>query len=317
MITQPGMSLVVPFLNEAEGMNFFCATIDKYIGQLSFPCELIFVDDGSLDDSVGIILNYCFKNPDSVKILKFSRNYGSHMAIRAGFLNAKFDICTWICCDLQEPLELIPYSYNRLISEDIDVIYISKEEINVNWIERLFSKWYYFLMRNFAIWNYPEQGIGSVIFNHKIKTVLNNNIESNSAILLQILNAGFKYDIVPMKYSERKQGVSKWTMSKKIKTMIDSFCSFSFVPIRLVSIIGCLIFVAGLVFGISAIINKMFNPKVPVGYSSLISVMGIGFGITNISLGIIAEYLWRTYEAARRRPPFIISDIIELKGYCS
>ena len=96
---------------------------------------------------------------------------------------------------------------------------------------------------------------------------------------------------------------------------IRVFVAFSFMPIRLVSIIGGIIFIVGLVIGLETIINKIFNPSVPSGYSTLVSILALGFGITNISLGIIAEYLWRAYDAARKRPVFIISDEIVVKGY--
>ena len=99
-----------------------------------------------------------------------------------------------------------------------------------------------------------------------------------------------------------------------LKLFIDSFVAFSFMPIRLVSIIGIVMFVLGLVLGIFTIVNKIINPAVPIGYSTLAAIMALGFGITNISLGIIAEYLWRAYDAARKRPVFIISDIMDLKN---
>lgn len=82
-------------------------------------------------------------------------------------------------------------------------------------------------------------------------------------------------------------------------------------PIRLVSIIGIIVFVFGLVMGVATIINKIVNPQTPVGYSTIACILTLGFGITNISLGIIAEYLWRTYDASMKRPVYLISEIVE------
>ncbi len=84
-------------------------------------------------------------------------------------------------------------------------------------------------------------------------------------------------------------------------------------PIRIVSIIGVMIFIIGIIIGVATIMNKIINPNVPIGYSTLASIMALGFGVTNISLGIIAEYLWRTYDAARRRPVFNIASEINVK----
>ena len=190
---------------------------------------------------------------------------------------------------------------------------IDKKTIKVSAINRIFSKIYSYLMRKYAVKSYSAGGISVIVFNQKIKKYLNENIESNSSIMLQIMDAGYKYLIVSLDFNERIIGVSKWTLSKKIKLFIDSFVSFSFLPIRLVSLIGIVIFFIGLIIGVSTGINKIINPSVPIGYSTLACIMAIGFGVTNISLGVIAEYLWRTYDAARKRPVYIISEVISLK----
>ena len=155
----------------------------------------------------------------------------------------------------------------------------------------------------------PTQSNGFVV----LFPVSSNNVESNSSIILQIMDYGFKYYSFSVDYSARSTGKSKWTFAKKVKVFIDSFVAFSFMPIRLVSIIGICMFVIGVIIGIATIVNKIMNPDVPIGYSTLASIMALGFGITNISLGIIAEYLWRTYDAARKRPVFLVSSVEELK----
>lgn len=309
-----GMSLIIPFLNEEQGIELFCKTIDEYIASLDFDVELVFVDDGSTDKSVDIIKEYIFDNVKVIKILKLSKNFGSHAAIRAGLTKATYDICTWLGSDLQEPLELIPLSYKKISEEGYDAVYIEKKSIVVSKSNRLFSKIYSFLMQKYAVKNYASGGTSTIVFNKKIKDYLNANIESNSSIMLQIMDAGFRFYNVALDYNERSAGKSKWTLSKKIKLFIDSFVSFSFMPIRMVSIIGVIIFLIGIVVGVITIINKIINPDVPVGYSTLASIMALGFGVTNISLGIIAEYLWRTYDSARKRPVFIVSEELELKN---
>ena len=118
-----------------------------------------------------------------------------------------------------------------------------------------------------------------------------------------------------MKYQNRALGKSKWTLSKKIKLFIDSFVAFSFMPIRLVSIIGIVMFLLGVIYGIVIVVSRLLHPFDAVaGYATLASLLAIGFGITNISLGIISEYLWRTYDAASRRPAYIIADVTRYKS---
>lgn len=310
-----GMTIIVPFLNEEDGIELFCQEFDNFAGTLTFNIEVLFVNDGSTDFSVEKINKWDFKNIQNVRIINLSKNFGSHAAIRAGLSRASYEVCTWLGSDLQEPLELIPFAFNKICNEGYDAVYVEKKTIKISGFNRFFSKVYSKLMQKYAVKNYASGGTSTIVFNHKIKDLLNNNIESNSSIMLQIMDAGFKYYCVALDYKERIAGTSKWTLAKKIKLFIDSFVAFSFMPIRLVSIIGGIIFIVGLVIGLETIINKIFNPSVPSGYSTLVSILALGFGITNISLGIIAEYLWRAYDAARKRPVFIISDEILVKGY--
>ncbi len=307
-----GISVVVPFLNEEDCICKFCNTIDEYAEKLDFSLELIFVDDGSKDCSAEILKQYAFQNIKQVKLIEFSKNFGSHAAIRAGLQYASYEISTWIGSDLQEPLELLKLSYEK-ICEGYNAVYIDKKSIKVSKVNRAFSRVYSWMMRKYAVESYSSGGISTIVFDAKVRKYLNENMEANSSIMLQAMDAGFKSTVLSMDFHERSAGGSKWTLSKKMKLFIDSFVAFSFAPIRLVSIVGVFIFCIGVVIGISTIVNKLINPNVPVGYSTLASITALGFGITNISLGIIAEYLWRTYDAARKRPVFIVSDVVTIK----
>ena len=312
-VKQNGMSVIVPFLNEEEGIELFCEKIDEYAGNTDFKLELIFVDDGSTDRSVEILRSYPFKKAASIKIVRLSRNFGSHAAIRAGLTRASYGICTWMGSDLQEPFELLEKSYRIITEEGYDAVYIDKKSVEVSFFNRLFSRIYSGLMRRFAVSSYSSGGISTIVFNEKIKEHLNENIETNSSIMLQIMNAGFRYQTISLEYGKRAAGRSKWTLSKKIKLFIDSFVAFSFMPVRFISMMGVLIFLAGMIFGIIAVVTKLAAPDVSAGLYVLMCIIGIGFGITNISLGIIAEYLWRAYDAARNRAVFIISEVLDLR----
>lgn len=308
-----GVSVVVPFLNESDGIEVFCKTLDEYAGSINFLLEIVFINDGSSDNTVEIIKSYSFEHLASVKLVELSKNFGFHAAARAGLGYAAYDICTWLSVDLQEPLQLIDMSYDKIATGEYDVVYVEKKTVGVSKVERAFSKTYSKLMQRYAVKNYSSGGTATIVFNKKIKDLLNNNIESNSSLMLQIIDAGFRYYTISLDYGERVAGTSKWTLAKKIKLFIDSFVSFSYAPIRLISVVGIVIFLVGLVIGIMTIINKFVNPDVPSGYSTLACILGLGFGITNLSLGIIAEYLWRAYDAARNRPVFIVSEVVLLK----
>ena len=198
------------------------------------------------------------------------------------------------------------------MKEGNDIVWAHREDTTTSWSEKVFSSGYTFLMRKFAFKNFPDKGFDIVMFNRKVAKEITKNIEANSSIFLQILGLGFRQESISYKKRERKTGNSKWTFAKKVELLIDSFVAFSFAPIRLVSIIGIIFFVCGILWTAYIIFRKLVFDDLASGSPALLSILMIGFGITNISLGVISEYLWRTLDASRKRPVFVIDEIIEV-----
>lgn len=305
------ISVIIPFFNEQENvpeliskLNHFCSA------NTQLTIEIIFVNDGSTDSSIDMILginNLSFRG----KLINLAKNYGSHSALRAGIMKASGDYITFLYADLQDPPDLINDLISK-INEGNDIVWAHRSSSDIKPIERLFSLFYSFLMRKFALSNYPEKGFDIVMFSRKVKEQLDFNMESNSSIFLQILNFGFRQNYIEYHRAVRAKGKSKWTISKKIKLIIDSFVSFSYFPIRMVSVVGIIMFVLGLIWSFYIILRTLIYHDLSPGWPTLISIIMLGFGVTNIALGIIAEYLWRTLDSARKRPVFIIDKIIEL-----
>jgi glycosyltransferase involved in cell wall biosynthesis len=309
----PTISIIIPFLNEEDNIGSLVNELENYFqSNKELTAEVIFINDGSTDNSLHILkqlrINY-FK----AKIISLSKNYGSHAALRAGIFHASGKYIGFMYADLQDPLYLINEMYHELI-KGFDICWATRKSTKNGLFEKTFSKFYSSMMKKYAMPNYPDNGFDIVMFNKKVQDNLNHNIEANSSVFLQILNLGYKQNTISYNKQVRKNGKSKWTISKKIKLFIDSFVAFSFAPIRLVTIIGFILFVIGLICSSYVIIRKVFYDDLISGWPTLISILLIGFGITNISLGIIAEYLWRTMDYSRNRPVFIIDEIIELKN---
>lgn len=213
---------------------------------------------------------------------------------------------------MQEPLKIIGEGYKK-ICEGYDLVCVQKAQVKVSKSEELFSHTYSKLIRKYAIRDYPAGGVNTIFFNEKVKNEIIRNPELNSSVVLQVISLGFKQTVINMEYNERAIGQSKWTLGKKVKLLIDSFVSFSFFPIRMVSVLGFAFALIGALIALYIVILKVFAIKeVTLGWPTLISVLMIGFGLTNISLGVIAEYLWRTLDAARARPVFIIDEVCEM-----
>jgi dolichol-phosphate mannosyltransferase len=306
------ISIIIPFLNEEENIPFLTESLNSYFSsQTLFETEIIFVDDGSNDRSLEV-LKKISHTAYQAKVISFSKNFGSHAALRAGILNATGTHICFMYADLQDPLNLVNKMYEAC-SLGNDICWATRESTENSLGERLFSGTYSYLMKKYAIATYPEKGFDIVMFNNKVQVLINQNIEANSSIFLQILTLGFKQTSIYYQKEARKKGKSKWTLSKKIKLFVDSFVAFSYAPIRFVTIMGIALFIMGMLWSAYLISRKLIYNDLESGWPALISIIMIGFGITNISLGIIAEYLWRALDASRKRPVFIINEIIDLK----
>lgn len=300
------VTILIPFLNESANIPFLVQSLREFCQknkELNF--EVIFIDDGSTDNSFELLQQQKHEFY-TYKIIKLSKNFGSHAALRAGILHAQGKYITFMYADLQDPLELVVKLYQEITEKQKEIIWAYRNE-KQSWFSGFYAK----LMKKFAVKNFPENGFDVVMFSRKVQKLLNENIEANSSIFLQILTLGFPQSSITYQKQPRKAGKSKWTLAKKIKLMIDSFVAFSFFPIRLVSVVGILLFIVGLLFALYLIARKIILDDIKEGWTALASILMIGFGVTNISLGIIAEYLWRTLDASRKRPVFIIDEIIE------
>lgn len=305
------ISVIIPFFNESENIHSLVTSLnDFFFAHKNLDAEVVFVNDGSADNSLQLLktenhINYKFK------IISLSKNFGSHAALRAGIVHATGDLITFMYADLQDPLQLINNLIQEFETHKSDILWAVRRGSKNSIFEKSFSKSYSFLMKKYAIATYPEKGFDIVMFSKKVQILLNQNIEANSSIFLQILTLGFKQSSIEYDKQNRKAGKSKWTLSKKIKLFIDSFVAFSYAPIRFVTFIGIILFSLGLIWAVYLVFRKLYIGDLVSGWPTLMSILLLGFGITNISLGIIAEYLWRTLDSSRKRPVFIIQEIID------
>lgn len=306
------VSVVIPFYNENENIKILIKYANEFFLNKEYNTELIFIDDGSIDSSSETLAAQSLGNY-SAKLIRLSKNNGSHAAFRAGVSVASGDFTIGLPADLQDPLELIDNCFELLKTNNYDVVFAHRKSTNNSRKDTFFSKNYAKLIQKYVAENFPDNGFDIVMFNTKIKNELNKNIETNSSVLLQILTLGFKQTSISYEKRERINGQSKWSFSKKIKLLIDSFVAFSYAPIRLVSLTGILFFMFGIMWTIFIASRKLLFNDVASGWPALTSILLLGFGITNIGLGIVAEYLWRTLDASRNRPVFIIDEVVDLK----
>lgn len=304
------ISLIIPIFNEEESIPYLYERV-KAIRKNILPDELeiLFIDDSSTDNSFNLLYDIS-RHDRQVKIIRFSKNFGSHIACLAGIVNSDGDACAFISADLQDPPELLPALISKWKGGDEIVFGVRDKEREDNIIIKLFSRIFFFLMKKFALKNMPERGMDVFLIDKKIVDVIKGIKEKNPNIFGLILWTGFKYTEVAYKKEARQRGKSKWTFSKKIKILIDSFVAFSFFPIRLISSVGFLMAFLGFIYACVVVVNRLFFAKPIEGWASLMVVLLVVSGVQMVMLGILGEYLWRNFDESRNRPPFIVSEKI-------
>jgi len=301
------LSVVIPVFNESESIATLLAALEDFCSRVPYKIEIVFVDDGSVDDTVSLISKAAISNAN-VKLVKLSRNFGAHEAIRAGVYSASADKIVFYSADMPEPITSIGVFYEKL-NQGYELVYSERQGYTGSFGSRLYAR----LVKRIIRIEYPENGLISVGFGGKIKRELNRNIEDSSSVFFQIFSLGFKRIGIPVEFNERLHGTSKWTLRKKMRHFLDVFVMFSYVPIHAISILGFLLFIIGFIWALVIVITRLVNPEVlDPGWPTTISILLLGFGVTNLSLGIIAEYLARTLIATRKRPVFVIDEVVDV-----
>jgi len=303
-------SLIIPFYFNEENILITLERVYRVLDKIRnrYSIELIFIDDGS-QDKTWELLNKSINLSYDHKLIKLSKNFGSHYAITAGLNVAQGDVIGLVTSDLQDPPEL----FSKMLKEwenGYKIIMAVRNGREDNFLQRFFSNTYYKLLKRFSNTNMPIGGFDFFLVDKEVAKILTLMNEKNSSLTCQIAWTGFNRKVIYYKRSKREIGKSKWTISKKFKLFVDSFVSFSVFPIRLIQIFGLFFSSAGFIYIIAIIILK-FTGNIPIqGFATIIAILCIVSGLILLSLSIIGEYIWRILDEARKRPPFIIEKFL-------
>lgn len=301
------LSIVVPVYYNSDTLELLYEDMkEKILGKIG-DYEIVFVDDGSGDNSWEV-MNSLRERDDNIKCVKLSRNFGEHAALLAGLSECTGDCAVTKQADLQEDSTLILDMYDSWKRGNKVVLAIRKER-KENKVKVFFANMYYSIIRKMVNKNMPAGGCDCYLVDRKVIEVLERLDEKNSSLTLQVMWVGFKTDMIYFVRQDREVGKSRWTMSKKIKLVIDSVLSFSYAPLRIMMGVGVLFDIGALALFISVLVEK-FTIGTPVqGWTSIMCVLLFGLGVIMLMLGVIGEYVWRALDASRNRPPFIIDEV--------
>lgn len=301
------VSIIIPiYYNEDNLIPLYEDIKAKFIDVIGYEYEIVMVNDGSKDKSFEVMQDIA-KRDDNVKIISLSRNFGSHAACLCGMANSSGDCVIIKAADLQEPTELLHDMVNSW-REGNNVVLACRESREENLAKVGFANMYYWMVRKTSLSNMPKNGFDIYLLDRKVVEVLDRLDERNSAITGQILWSGFKTGIVYYTRKAREIGQSKWTMKKKIRLVSDTLFSFSTFPVRFLEVMGAFSIVAGLIWAVVVFVAKLLGNISADGFTTLFIFNLFSFGMLMVSLGILGEYIWRTFDASRRRPPYIIEE---------
>ena len=301
------VSIVIPvYYNEDNLIPLYKDIKEKFIDAIDYEYEIVMVNDGSKDNSYGVMQKLAVQDPN-IKIVSLSRNFGSHAAILCGLEKCTGDCAVVKAADLQEPTELILKMVESWKKGNNVVLAVRKDR-NESFGTKLFANTYYWMVRKAALSNMPKGGFDVYLLDRKVIQVLLALDERNSALTGQILWSGFKTEEIPYVRLEREIGTSKWTFKKKVRLVTDTLFSFSTLPITLVTGIGTVSFIGAVVWGILVLICKLMGLRQVSGWTTLFIFNLLSFGIIMVTLGILGGYLWRTFDASRNRPTYIVEE---------
>ena len=300
------VSVIVPTYNEQDNIPVLFNRLKDIAAQLThYKFEFIFIDDCS-NDNTPSMLEHLKQEDKRVEFIRFSRNFGSNAAVEAGLKSCRGDVAIMLAADLQDPPEIIP----KLIEQwkkGFKVVWGEREHrVHEGFTERIFSRAYYFLMNRLTDVSQALTGVDVFLVDRQLIEILKKSSEKNTEIYMLIAWLGFSQTHIKFAKEARHAGSSKWTFSKRVKMFLDSLISFSYAPLRLMSLIGIILALLGLFYGLAVIIIA-FHTDAPIeGWSSLMVIILLLGGFQMSMMGMLGEYLWRTYGETRGRPRYVI-----------
>ncbi len=293
------ISIVIPVFNEAENLSALFERLFNVLSGLKYKSEIIFVNDGSKDLSLPILLKEYQKHPDIIRIIDFNGNFGQHTAIMAGFRESKGNLIITMDADLQNPPEEIP----RIISEfesGHDVIGTVRMNRKDTFFRRYASKIVNKIMNKVTGFSLRDYGCMLRGYSREIIDIINECNEVSTFIPALAQKFASNPIEIEVSHNAREKGVSKYNVFRLIRLQFDLMTAFSLFPLQLITILGMFIFITGLILSCFALSGESLNV--------------ILTGIIVSCLGITGEYTGRIYQEVRKRPRYVIRKIYEGEG---
>jgi glycosyltransferase involved in cell wall biosynthesis len=304
------ISIILPCFNEENNLGELYSGLRSVMQAIGEEYELIFINDGSTDNSFIKLAELCAADR-TVKVIEFSRNFGHQQAICAGLDYAQGDAVIMMDADLQHPPELI----SELIAkwrEGYEIVYtVRNDPPGTSLFKKITAKTFYRLINMLTKINIPENSADFRLLDKKVVKVF-RSLKERSKFLRGLVGwIGFKQYAVLFNAIPRYAGKTKYSLGKMIRFAFDGITSFSAFPLHVATVLGALVSVFSFLYAAYAIYIRLFTREAFPGWASvLVAVLFLG-GVQLLCLGIIGEYLNRVYEETKGRPSYIVRNIID------
>lgn len=300
------ISTIVPIYNEEGNIPELHKRLSAILSKISSSYEIIFINDGSRDNSLAMLMNLA-NNDSHVFYIDLSRNFGHQIAVTAGLDASSGDSVVIIDADLQDPPELIEELYKKL-KEGFEVVYATRaQREGESYFKKFTAKLFYKILSNLSNVKIPVDTGDFRIMDRKIVDLLKQMPEQNKFLRGQISWLGFRQTSISFHRQERKHGQTGYPFGKMLNFALDGITSFSDVPLKLVTRLGFIISIISFLVILYAVYSHFILSRTITGWTSLIiSSMFIG-GVQLFSIGIIGEYISRINRNVLQRPLYVIN----------
>lgn len=308
------LSLVVPCYNEAENVAPFQQAVIEAFSGCGYDYEIVFVDDGSRDATMHNLRKLHAKQLCPVKVVRFSRNFGKEAAIFAGLSHAAGDYICFIDADLQQRPEIVR-DMVRILDEqpDTDVVAAYQQARRENKVMTFFKSGFYNLINQLSSVKLRADASDFRTFRRSVAESILELGEYHRFSKGIFAWVGYDTCFIPYTACERAAGETKWGFRKLVKYAIDGIIGYSTAPLRFATYLGCFTGLAAVLYLIAVVLQKLIAGIDVPGYATIIVLILLLGSMQLFGIGIIGEYVGRTFEQSKNRPIYIAKEVLDYK----
>ncbi len=309
----PALSVVVPVYNEREVLPLFIQRLERILARLPLTAEIVFVDDGSEDGSAEYIIDM-LREYRFTRLVRLSRNFGKEAALTAGIEHARGDAVVIIDADLQDPPELIPEMVDRWQSGSDVVLMQRRSRQGETWLKRASAYCFYRLLNRTCRSPIPVDTGDFRLMSRRAVNALLQLTERNRYMKGLFAWVGMPTTIIRYDRDPRQAGTTKWDFLGLAELAFEGLTSFSVSPLRWATGVGVIAATLGALFGFWIVVKATLLGDVTSGYPSLVAIITFLGGMQLMGIGIVGEYVGKTYIESKQRPVYITRDVVERSG---